>query len=91
MSALFGRPRQFGAILLICMVLILLLGLNISVIGLVAIPNGSLYVIGELFGLIVALNVAYVLSFLALERQSFLGRPAIHGTAGRNVPAPTVE
>ena len=91
LSALFGRPRQFGAILLICMVLILLLGLNISVIGLVAIPNGSLYVIGELFGLIVALNVAYVLSFLALERQSFLGRPAIHGTAGRNVPAPTVE
>ncbi len=91
-AALFGRSRrQFGAILLTCTVLISLLVLNVSVIGLVAIPSGSLYVIGELLGLIAALNVAFVVSLLVLERQSFLGRRAIHRTIGRSVPVSTAD
>jgi hypothetical protein len=49
-------------------VLILLLGLNVSVIGLVAIPNGSLYVVGELFALIATFNLVYVAIFIALHR-----------------------
>lgn len=57
--------------------LILLLGLNVSVIGLVAIPNGSLYVVGELFALIATFNLVYVAIFIALARRSFVvGLPA---------------
>ena len=73
-SWLYGRSwLHYGAILLTCTVLILLLGLNVSVIGLVYIPGSSLYLIGELFGLILAINVFYVAAFIALERKSLVG------------------
>ena len=67
-TTLYGAGwKRFGAVLLTCVVLVLLLGLNVSVIGLVDIPRGSLYLVAEMFGLIVALNVVYVLVFLALQ------------------------
>jgi hypothetical protein len=47
-----------------------LLGLNVSVIGLVSIPRSSVSIIAELFGLIVALNIVYVLVFIGLERKT---------------------
>lgn len=61
--------KRFGAVLLTCVVLVLLLGLNVSAIGLVDIPRGSLYLVAEMFGLIVALNAVYVVVFLALQRR----------------------
>ena len=64
--------RHFGVVLLTCIVLVLLLGLNISVLGLVHIPGGSLYLIMEFFGLILALNVVYAAVFTALERKHLL-------------------
>ncbi len=70
----YGRGWQhYGAILLTCTVLVLLLGLNVSAIGLVEVPSGSLYLIAELFGLIFALNVIFAGVFLAIERKSLLG------------------
>lgn len=74
---------RFGAVLLTCTVIILLLGLNVSAIGLVLIPRGSLYLIGEMFGLIAVLNLVYVAVFTALERKNLLR----HGT----LPAFRVE
>lgn len=72
-SMLYERGRMyFAAILLTCIVIVLFLGLNISAIGLVDIPRGSLYLVLELFGLIVAINVVYVAAFAALERRSLL-------------------
>lgn len=74
-----GYPRspwRFAAVLLTCVALMLLLGLNISAIGLVAIPAGSLYVIIELFGLIVALNLVYAAVLIALERRTLWPSPA---------------
>ena len=69
LSVLFGqRWSHYRALLLTCTVLIALLGLNESAIGLVYVPQGSLYLIVELFGLIVALNAAYVAVFFVLER-----------------------
>ena len=68
--------RRLGAILLTCTVLVLLLGLNVSAIGLVDMPRSSLYLILELFGLIVALIGVYAVVFVALERQSLLRAPA---------------
>ncbi len=84
LSVLYGRTRRrFGAILLTCTVLILLLGLNVSVIGLVEIPSGSLYLVAELFGLIIAINLAYVASFIVLERKSLSGGRAAYSASGR--------
>lgn len=66
-TILYGRSwAKFGSVLITCIVLVALLGLNVSVIGLVSIPAGSLYLIAELFGLIVVLNVVYVVGFMAL-------------------------
>jgi hypothetical protein len=59
-----GWPR-FGAVLLTCVVLVLLLDLNVSVIGLVSFLSSSLYLVIEMLGLIVALNVVYVVVFIA--------------------------
>jgi hypothetical protein len=68
-TLLYARSiTKFLAVLLTCTVLVALLGLNISAIGLVAIPSGSLLVIFELFGLIVVLNTIYMMGFLILER-----------------------
>lgn len=67
-TLLYGRSiTKFFAVLLTCTVLVALLGLNISAIGLVDIPSGSLVVIAELFGLIVVLNAVYVMVYLVLE------------------------
>lgn len=66
---LYNRSiTKFLAVLLTCTVLVALLGLNVSAIGLVAIPSGSLVVIAELFGLIVVLNLVYVMVYLMLDR-----------------------
>ncbi len=74
-SLLYGRSwSHFGAILLTCTVLVLLLGLNVSTIGLVDIPRSSFYLVMELFGLIVALNAVYAALFMALERKHFYNR-----------------
>ncbi len=69
-ALLYGRsPAKFAVILLTCVVLVALLGLNVSVIGLVEIPNSALFVVAELFGLIVALNVVYTAVFAILVWQ----------------------
>lgn len=68
----YGRTlRHFLAVLLTCVVLVALLGLNVSAIGLVEIPGSSLFVVVELFGLIVALNVVYAGAFAGLAYRRF--------------------
>ena len=68
-TLLYGRSMtKFLAVLFTCTVLVALLGLNVSTIGLVDIPSGSLAIIFELFGLIVALNAVYVIVYLLLDR-----------------------
>ncbi len=71
LSLLYQRGwRGLGPVLLASTVLVLFLGLNVSVIGLVKIPTGSLYLILELFGLVFALGLVYTALFAALERKS---------------------
>lgn len=67
---------QFAIILLTCILLILLLGLNVSVLGFIAVPRGSLYLIAEFYGLILAINVIYATIFTILERKLLLRRGA---------------
>jgi hypothetical protein len=72
-SLLYGRSwLHYGVILLTCTVLVLLLGLNVSVLGLVYIPGSAVYLVAELFGLIFAINAVYVAVFIALERKSLI-------------------
>lgn len=74
-TVLFGRKwTKIWAVLLTCAVLVLTLGLNISILGLVAFPSDTLYLIVELFGLVIALGGAFAAVFWALERKQFSRR-----------------
>jgi hypothetical protein len=78
-TQLYGRSWvKFASVLLTCIVLVALLGLNVSVIGLVSIPRGSLYLVLELFGLVVALNVVYMVVFMVMERRRFTSKMLSH-------------
>lgn len=66
--ALYGRRWwHFGPVLLTSVVLVALLGLNVSVIGLVFFTGGEAWLIAELFALIVALDAVYAAVFWALR------------------------
>lgn len=73
--------RGFGAILIASALLVTLLGLNVSILGLVYIPRGDLYRILELYGLILSLGLVYMTLFAALERKGLL-----HATNGNRFP-----
>jgi len=65
---LFGRASSdFGAVLSTTAVLVIFLGLNISVIGLVEFDGGSAYLVLELLGLVLAIGAFYASAFVALE------------------------
>ena len=64
------RPGLVGrlAILMATLVIVLFLGLNISILGLVFVPKSSLYVVGEVVALIVALALVYSVSMAYVWR-----------------------
>ena len=68
------RWANFGSALLACVILVLSLGLNVSIIGLVSLPSGSLYLVVELFALILALGVVIAVAFAILERKQLSPR-----------------
>jgi hypothetical protein len=69
LSALY-RPRLVGALALTgtTVVLLLLLGLNISVLGLVEVAKGETHLLGATFGLLLGLAAVYALVVLAFAR-----------------------
>lgn len=70
--SLWGRSLLDGvAILATCSTLIILLGLNVSVLGLVHLTSGAAYLVGQMFALIATLSLAYAGAFLIFERQRF--------------------
>ncbi len=74
----YGRSwAKFGAVLVTSVLLVLLLGHNVFIIGLVDIPRGSLYLVMEMFGLIILLNLVYVILFVVLNvlQHSWTGTP----------------
>jgi len=78
-SLVFGRNwKHYAAIFITCVTLVLFLGLNVSVIGLVTIPVGSFYLVLELFALILALDLVYAAVFLGLERDRFFRKAQVH-------------
>ena len=80
LSVLFGRTlAAFGAILVTCTVLVALLGLDVSVIGLVRIPTESLYLVVELAGLIVVLAGSFAAVVIALAWRELGARSDVPG------------
>lgn len=78
LSALFGRtPSAFGAILATCAVLVVLLGLDVSVIGLIRIPTDSLYAVLVFAGLIVVLAGSFAAVAIALAWGGLGVRPIV--------------
>lgn len=70
-TLLYGRGwKKFRAVLLTSVMLVLLLGHNVFILGLIDIPRGSVYLVLEMFGLILLLNGIYAASFIALERKN---------------------
>ena len=67
---LLHRPGWQGgvAILVTTLVIVLFLGLNISILGLVFVPKSSLYVVGEVVALIVVLALVYAVSMAYVWR-----------------------
>jgi hypothetical protein len=89
MTAIIGRLYartwlHYGGIFITCAVLVLLLGLNVSAMGLIAIPRSSLYLVLELAGLVLALNLAFVAVFMGLRWNNFFRRVHRHGPAIEN-------
>ena len=68
------RWANFGSALLACVVLVLSQGLNVSIIGLVSLPSGSLYLVVELFALILAPGSVFAVAFAILERKQLSPR-----------------
>jgi hypothetical protein len=78
---LWGRtPMDHVSVLLTCTLVVVLLGLNVSVLGLVHFSGGTVYLLAMMLVLTLALNLSYAAAFLLLERRTFfreelLGRP----------------
>ena len=74
-SILYAKKLlQVLLVLITCVVLMLVLGLNVSVIGLVDIPRTGFHLIMELFGLIFLILFMNSLVFRILERRRFSRR-----------------
>lgn len=69
-------PR-FGSVLITTVLLTFLLGHNVFILGLVEIPRGSLYLVFEMFGLIVMLNLVFVMTFIGLEHKRLRRRGGV--------------
>jgi len=72
------RLLQYAAILVTSSVLMIFLGLNVSILGLVYIPTNAVYLIIELFGLIVALGLIYIITFMVLENKRLFLRQSLY-------------
>lgn len=69
-NLMFGRRRStYLPVFVTCIVLVVTLGLNVSIIGLVDIPISGAYLVAEFLGLILFLDVAFVAVFVLLERD----------------------
>jgi hypothetical protein len=83
---LWGRGiGQFLALLLSCTLVIVLLGLNVSVLGLVEFDSQGWVLVLYTYALTLLLNLVYLATFAGLEGQAF------RGGGGTSAPGPTVE
>lgn len=76
-ASIFGRRRSaIGPVVLTTLVLVVTLGLNVSVIGLVEISGTEWFLVGELLGLTALLAIVFAGAFMALEWRRLPRRTA---------------
>jgi hypothetical protein len=81
-SRLWGRSVfDYVSGLLACTTVVALLGINLSILGLVRFTSGSLPLLGMTYGLVVVLNVVFAAVFLALERRAIFGTVDVSAAA----------
>ena len=69
-------PRGILSILVTVVLMVLLLGLNISVLGFVDVPSGAAFVLLETFGLLLVLMLSYSIGILLLTGVRLARRSA---------------
>jgi hypothetical protein len=84
-----GRgPAQFAVVQLTCTVATLLLGVNLSVLGLVAMTMSAVPLVAMMMGLTLFLNVCFAAVLRGLEWKVFqTASPPPHVTVEESVPA----
>ena len=86
-SVLWGRsPTKFVSALVSSTVLVIFLGLNVSVLGLVETAAGSVYMIAEFFGLLIAILAGFGVAFFALSHRTLFGAGATATDSESPVP-----
>jgi hypothetical protein len=81
-SRLWGRSvLDYVSGLLACTTVVVLLGFNLSILGLVRFTSGSVPLLGMTYGLVVVLNVVFAAVFLALERRAIFGTVDVSAAA----------
>jgi hypothetical protein len=76
---MFGRRLAgFGAAVVTMTVLMLTLGANISIIGLVEFSGGTWYLVGEFFALTALLGAVFAVTFAILERRELRSSGELH-------------
>ena len=75
-TLIFGARSltQVGAMLLSTVLLMLFLGMNVAIIGLVDIPAAGWAVVAEFFAYILLLNAVFAAVFALLERPTFVSQ-----------------
>lgn len=75
LALLFGRtPAAFGTVLVTTAVLVVILGLDVSVIGMIRIPTEMLHLVAEMVGLILVLAGSYAAVVIVLAWRQLAGR-----------------
>jgi hypothetical protein len=62
---------DYLSVLLACTTVVVLLGINLSILGLVRFTSGSLPLLAMTYGLVFVLNAVFAAAFLGLERRAF--------------------
>lgn len=77
LTALY-RPRWPGAvaIMVTACVIVLFLGMNISILGLVVVPRSAFHVLAEVMALLVTLALTYASTMVVLDRSSLVSSRA---------------
>jgi len=85
-SLLWGRSlRKFASGLVSATILFVLLGLNVSVLGLVEMSGDAVPLLGEFFALLVGILVAFGVLFFILERRRLFASSVDDAPEGRSV------
>lgn len=84
-----GGTRHLGPVLITVLLLVVFLGHNVSIIGLVEFAGSGLFLLAEFVALIFAINAVYVAAFLVLQWRRLHERARSSAAGEQRVPGGT--